>query len=201
MTGIDVSHHQGLMQWQTAAQRGAQFAFIRGLYGFNKDGQFARNWAESRGHMRRGAYLYMLAASDPVRQAQALRSLCGEDPGDLPPALDLEYNSKIDGAANDPRRFADYRLRVERCLRELEQQFGCTPIVYSGPSFITAHLATPLFARYPLWIANYKTNLPTVPYPWPALGWRIWQFTCTWPGQEYGAQSRSIDVNVMQGEI
>ncbi|HKN97283.1 MAG TPA: GH25 family lysozyme, partial [Pseudonocardiaceae bacterium] len=62
MPGLDVSHHQGTVNWRAVAAEGATFAYLKATEGTTfVDGQFSRNAAGSRAAgLFRGAYHFAL---------------------------------------------------------------------------------------------------------------------------------------------
>src|SRR5687768_3711582 len=56
--GIDVSHHQGVIEWSLLSGQGVDFAYIKASEGGDfVDPAFARNWdGAGRAGIRRGAY-------------------------------------------------------------------------------------------------------------------------------------------------
>jgi GH25 family lysozyme M1 (1,4-beta-N-acetylmuramidase) len=75
--GIDVSHHNGVVDWQEVAAAGIEFAIIRSSYGLqSKDGMFAQNvtGAKAAG-LKVGAYHYSYALSveDVIQEAKNCR--------------------------------------------------------------------------------------------------------------------------------
>ena len=51
--------------------------------------------------------------------------------------------------------------------------------------------------KYPLWIANYLTDKPTIPPPWEAP--TFWQFTSAYHGYGEDATATAIDANYWMG--
>ena len=115
------------------------------------------NWtgAERQG-IYRGAYHFARpSVGSAAAQARYFVSKVGsfDDPGDLPPVLDLEATGGLGPAA--------LRTWVKTWLETTEQLTGRTPILYFSPYFWIDHLGnSTAFARYPLWIAHYTTRQP-----------------------------------------
>ena len=94
--GIDVSHHQGTINWDAVAGQ-IDFAVIRCGYGGNLSSQDDRQWSANVAACERlgipyGVYLYSYAATDDEASDEAqhvLRLLQGHTP-QLPVYLDLE---------------------------------------------------------------------------------------------------------------
>ncbi|MBN2497965.1 MAG: hypothetical protein JXR96_25450 [Deltaproteobacteria bacterium] len=166
--GIDVSHHQGTIDWDRVAADGVKFAFIRVSDSLaREDEQFDRNWPQARSHgIIRGAYQYFRPTYDARDQADLLLDKMGSlQDGDLPPVIDVEVGG--DGLVSKVRTWLD---RVESAT-------GVKPLIYTGPAFWRGNgSASSDFRAYPLWIANWDTNCPDVPEPW--TGWRFWQYSC-----------------------
>ena len=91
--GIDISHFQRVVDWTAVAASGIQFCFIKATEGAgNIDPRFVQNW-KSAGDagLVRGAYHFFHPADAAIAQANSFLRMVGRlEPGDLPPALDLE---------------------------------------------------------------------------------------------------------------
>ncbi|HXU02879.1 MAG TPA: GH25 family lysozyme [Polyangia bacterium] len=91
--GIDVSHHNGSIDWPSVARSQVRFAFSKATEGSSfVDPRFGSNWSGIRdAGILRGAYHFGRPASDPEAQAAHFASVIGPlSWGELPPALDLE---------------------------------------------------------------------------------------------------------------
>jgi len=62
---------------------------------------------------------------------------------------------------------------IKTWLEIVRTALGCTPIVYTDPSFWRENVAGD-FSAYPLWLACYAAE-PHLPEPWQA--WTFWQHT------------------------
>src|ERR1044071_2785616 len=87
LSGIDVSHHQGNIDWHSVAEAGVSFAFAKATDGDTfHDPQFATNWTQMQSAgIVRGAY-HFFRPTKPVNTQvekfiQAVHKL---DDGDLP---------------------------------------------------------------------------------------------------------------------
>ncbi|MFT3772897.1 MAG: GH25 family lysozyme [Minicystis sp.] len=171
--GLDVSYHQGRIEWPSVRRAGVVFAFARVADGAGfVDPRFGENWAgmKAAGVMR-GSYQFFRPAQDPAAQAAVLvREITargGIQAGDLPPALDLEVTDGVDTET--------LRGRALVWLRHVESALGRTPIVYTSPSFWEDLGEDARFARYTLWIAHWEARCPALPGDWER--WRFWQDT------------------------
>ena len=195
--GVDVSSVQGNVDWVSVGESGIQFAMLKCSTGNDAgvDGQFATNMvAAPNAGIVVGAYhfAYPLPSQagnpsrDPGAQAQIAFDKCnglGTRPGDLPPALDLEWP-----APQDWQKWgctaAQIRAWGLAFLKAAEALWGCKPFLYSYPNFLQSIgiAQEPGYADYPLWMADYKRYQhgpppdgasPVVPPPWTS--WTMWQ--------------------------
>jgi lysozyme len=167
--GIDVSHHQEGIAWRRVRQAGVLFAFVRVSDGMIvSDERFADNWSGARRvGVLRGAYQYFRPEESAVAQADLLIAAIRRDPGELPPALDVE----IDGG----RPPAQLAARVRAWVDRVRSQLRVEPIVYTGPDFWRERVGGADLASQPLWLAHYTESCPSVPSPWTR--WTFWQHT------------------------
>jgi len=177
LVGIDVSHHQGLIDWKKVqmaeiGSRPLSFVFVRATYGrWVNDKYFTYNWkATAQLGIHRGAYHYYLAHQSARAQAEKFLSrVCGPNgnyQGELPPVLDIEEMP----AGTDREKF---HQEIQVWLDLVEKKTGLRPIIYSGSKFYKVNLY-PTFKSYPLWIAHYKSTSPSIPN---TQTWDLWQFT------------------------
>ena len=173
--GIDVSHWQATVDWDTVAADGVEYAFIRVSDGVGTaDREFERNWPEARRvGILRGVYQFFRVNQDPIEQADLLLTAMGAlEEDDLPPVLDIET---LDGL---PASTAHSRMRA--WLSYVESATGRTPIIYTGFYFWRDTLGNPDFAEYPLWIAQYGPVCPDIPDTWDR--WAFHQTSSTGEG-------------------
>ena len=144
LPGIDVSRYQQKIDWSAVAASGVQFCFMKATEGARDvDAAFTRHWedAETAGLIR-GAYHFFRPQIPVSTQAELFARTIGQlQPGDLPPALDLEGTA---GWIDIPlARRAPLALNM---LEALEARVPATPVVYMSPWF-----ATELLKRVPQW--------------------------------------------------
>lgn len=165
--GIDVSHYQGTINWQSVKQAGIAFAFAKATDGeSNVDSQFKTNWQgmKSAGIIR-GAYHFFEPTQDATAQANNFVQIVGNlQASDLPPVIDVEISN---GASN-----SQMISGVTTWLNIVQQSLGRMPMIYTVASFWNAHLNSQ-FGDYSLWIANYGVQSPTIPQGWS--DWAFWQ--------------------------
>lgn len=97
--GIDVSHHNGKIDWGQVAKSGRKFAIMKAQYeaaSHNIDEYFEYNYEEAGKHgLARGVYIYLAreSAKDPQKDALALLDKLKCRPLEYGIWLDLEDNS------------------------------------------------------------------------------------------------------------
>lgn len=168
--GVDVSEHQGTIDWGRAAASGLSFAIVRVSDGSHHlDSQFQRNWRGARANgLVRGVYQFFRPRQDAVAQADLLLSQVGSfEPGDLPPVLDVEV---LDGVSSSV-----LASQIQRWTSHVEARTGLTPVVYTSPGFWNALGKKASTAGVPLWVAHWGVSSPRVPTGWS--DWAFWQTT------------------------
>lgn len=189
--GIDVSHYQGEIDWETVKNENPEFpmhfVFVRSTIGSNNvDTQYKTNWkkAKAQGYIR-GAYHYYRPDENSVQQAENFIKTVKLSKGDLPPVLDVEKipnKQSMDSLQNG----------LKRWLSIVEKHYGVRPIIYSGESFYTDFLEEE-FEGYDLWIANYSFFDDEI-----RKEWLIWQFTDK--GTVKGIKG-NVDVDIYNGDV
>ncbi len=164
--GIDISHHSGDVDWQQVKAGGYQFAYVKASEGVdNPDIRFADHWQALRAlDFPRGAYHFYVTEDDPEQQAKFFASRLQDDPGTLPPVVDVELLGK--------NTSGDMTATLLRFLEVLEQQTGRTPMIYTDPAFWDRYFR-PEFSRYSLWMSEVGVIMPKVPFGWQ--NWTLWQ--------------------------
>lgn len=189
--GIDVSHHQGRINWDEVAAMNANnisidFALMKATEGITRqDMLFDRNWKQAqKSGIMRGAYHFFLPSRDAAKQAENFINVVELSPGDLPPVLDIEVTNRkskkeiVEGA-------------LEWC-RIVEEHYGMKPVIYTSPKYYSTYLADD-FGDYPLWIAHYDKARPGI-----GRKFQFWQFT---DKATINGVKKGVDMNVFRGDL
>ncbi|BCL17472.1 GH25 family lysozyme [Micromonospora sagamiensis] len=199
--GIDVSHHQGSINWTSVRDAGVEFAFIKATEGTSyKDPAFNTNYvAAYHAGVVRGAYHFALPdRSSGATQANYLASSGGAwsaDSRTLPAALDIEYNPY--GPACYGLSQSAMRTWIADFLDTYRARTGRYAVVYTTTNWwttCTGNWSGP-WANHPLWIARWSTSPGTLPAGAPF--WSFWQYTST--GRVSGI-SGDVDRNYFNGD-
>ena len=189
--GVDVSHHQGTIDWVALAASDVQFAFIKATEGTDhRDTMFERNWSQSAAAgVQRGAYHFFTFCSSGAAQAAHVLAVVRPGQAMLPPAVDVEYS----GNCANPPPAERIRKELLTMLQDLTVAYGRKPILYTTNE-ARVRLLRGAFSEYPLWIRNVYAP------PW-SLGvtqWTFWQHSDD--GQRDGVRTR-VDLNVFYGDL
>ncbi len=190
--GIDISHHQGDIDWkQLSKGRNSaypiEFVFIKATEGGDHaDRKFATNFSAAKQYgVIRGVYHFFSPKTDPIKQADFYINSVRLESGDLPPVLDVEVIGNCTSQA--------LKQNVKMWLDKVERHYGVKPILYTSYKFKNRYLSDPMFDAYPYWIAHYYVD--SVRYEGK---WHFWQHTDIGivPGIEH-----DVDLNVFNGTL
>lgn len=190
--GIDISHHQGQIDWKALAKAeqdgsGIHFVFMKATEGSDWiDSTFQKNFEEARNNgFIRGAYHFFSNTSSAEKQADFFCSQVKLVPNDLPPVLDVETRGDYSEDS--------LRIEVKNWLRKVEAHFGVKPIIYASRKFKERYLTDSVLNTYPFWIAHYYVDSLTYNGEWA-----LWQHTDR--GRLPGIKGR-VDMNVYNGSL
>nr|WP_179725128.1 lysozyme [Saccharopolyspora hordei] len=179
VSGMDVSGHQGDVDWARAWADGARFAYVKATEGTGfRNPHFDQQYRGSHAvGMVRGAYHFALPdRSSGAEQAHFFVDNGGgwsKDGTTLPGALDIEYNPYGDGCYGlDP-------VAMSRWIADFSNTYhartGRFPVIYTTTDWWNRCTgANPDFApNNPLWIARYGPQAGELPAGWDYQS--IWQ--------------------------
>lgn len=183
--GVDVSNHQGAIDWDSVAGDGITFAYIKATEGGDWiDEQFAANWdGAGDAGLDRGAYHFFTLCRPGADQADNFLRIVPADDESLPPAVDLELAGNCEARPAG----ADVRRELTTFLDRVEAATGKQAIFYMGDDFDEAFDIRANIVR-PAWVASM---LHRPPEPWV-----IWQ--TSWTARVDGI-SVGVDLDVMKG--
>lgn len=165
--GIDVSNHQGVIDWKALPGQGVDFAYIKATEGGDfTDKAFMRNWqGAAAAGIERGAYHFFTLCRPGAEQAAHFIASVPVDARALPPAVDLEYLGNCGGRP----KVADLHKELGDFLAAVEAHYGKRAVLYLTEEFDRAYRITSTYDR-PLWLRSIVLE--------PDFGgqkWRIWQ--------------------------
>ena len=178
LPGIDVSHHQGAIDWVQVGGAGVRFAFAKATEGRNYvDPQYAINKAGAAlSGVVFGAYHFAQpdgGANDAILEADHFVDTAQLEPGDLVPVLDIERTGGLSQG--------QVTQWILTWLNRVTERVGVRPMVYTSPhgwATRTGDTTAVADAGYSLlWVAHWNVSSPTVPGAnWSGNGWTFWQY-------------------------
>ena len=193
--GVDVSDHQGAIDWSAVASDGVDFAFVRvGNRGYTEgalyaDTRYAENIdnATSAG-LDVGAYFFSQAVSVEEAREEAefvLRLLAGRYLA-LPVAYDHEPVADGAGRANNMDR--ETLTACARAFCERLEQGGYETMIYGNSGDMARYDRADLGGR-PVWFAEYDAAEPHAQFDFA-----IWQYT---NGGSVAGIDTAVDLNLL----
>lgn len=188
MKGIDVSEHNGKIDWEKVKNDGIDFAIIRCGYGQDMESQDDDYWktnveaCEALG-IPYGVYLYSYADTLEKAKSEAqhvLRLLKGHDPA-YPVYYDLEDNITLELSDS-------MKTQIATTFCNIITDNGYETGVYSSLYWWNDYLTDPVFNNWSRWVAQWN---PTCDYQGE---YDLWQ--CSSTGQVDGING-NVDLNFL----
>jgi lysozyme len=190
MVGIDISHHQGEIDWNKLKEEDISFVIIKSTEGADyRDPMFHQHWTNSMKHRyKTGAYHFYRLCTDGKSQAINFMEVVPASHENLPPTVDLEFG----GNCPTNKSKEEIITEIEQFLDMLEGYYRKNPMLYATREFYDEYLVDN-FLDYPLWIRDIFRQ--------PNLNgkrkWHIWQFANR--GHLEGIDG-FVDLNVLNGK-
>lgn len=169
--GIDVSHHNGDINWKLVKNSGIEFAIIRTGYGIKNDSQIDRKFklnieGAKKAGIDVGVYHYSYATSSrqAVDEAKFCLQIVADYELDYPICYDIEDESLLK---------YNKQAKTDMCISFCDtiEMAGHYAMLYANPNWLNNHLySEQLLKRYDLWLSHYGVDNPSF-----ACG--IWQKT------------------------
>ncbi|MCC9173111.1 GH25 family lysozyme [Arthrobacter sp. zg-Y179] len=187
--GMDVSSHQKNVNWTTAWNQGARFAYVKATEGtYYKNEFYGQQYNGSANvGMYRGAYHFAIPSLSESGGTQANYFMnngggWSSNTKTLPPLLDIEYNPypSLGDTCYDmsPSQMVSWIKSFSDTVRA---RTGISPMIYTTTDWwkrCTGNSAQ--FSDHQLHIANYNTvGAGTLPNGWSTYA--IWQYSSSGP--------------------
>ena len=194
MRGIDVSEHNGSINWSAVKKAGIEFAIIRSGYGTSHtDNYFIANM---KGAIAQGLHIgiyhfsYALNASGAANEAEFVKKLIApyKDHIDMPVFFDYEYDTesyaKKQGVTLGKAAFNNHAV----AFLEVIKKAGYTPGLYYNLDYLNKYVDKSKVGSYVKWFAQYSSKASTTDYD-------LWQYSSSYtiPGC-----SGRFDVNTLK---
>lgn len=188
-TGVDVSEHQGAIDWNAVKAEGVvQFAIIREGYGWENqdaqtDKQFEANYAGATANgIKVGIYHYSYATTpaEAALEAQFCLNILKGRRLDMPVFYDIEDKAQ-------KKLSSDQLTAVINTFCDTISRAGYLTGIYSSANWYLGVLNNPGLASYDKWVAHYGVEAPNY-----NGAFAIWQVTSS--GSVAGINGR-VDMN------
>ena len=177
--GVDVSEHQGYVDWQALKDSGFEFAFIRlGYRGYGQEGRICLDRELHRNIQNAqaagfdvGVYFFAQAVNEEEALEEAnfvLQNLEGYTL-QLPVVYDPE--SILDDEARTDNVSGEQFTKNTEVFCSAVADAGYDPMIYANMLWEAFELDLEELSEYPLWYADYEP-VPQTPYHF-----RFWQYT------------------------
>ncbi|WP_242839210.1 glycoside hydrolase family 25 protein [Pseudobutyrivibrio sp. MD2005] len=181
MLGVDVSHHQGDIDWNKVKEAGFDFAILRiGYRGYgqtgslNADKMFETYYTQAReAGLQVGVYFFAQAINEDEAKEEAefvLNILDGREL-DLPVVYDPE--SILDDEARTDNVTGEQFTKNTKVFCEKISENGYQPMIYANMLWEAFELDLSQLTEYPVWYADYEP-VPQTPY-----NFQCWQYSNT----------------------
>lgn len=192
--GIDVSVHQGEIDWASVKKSGVEFAYIRLGFSSYADGQiymdkyFEKNIEEAQNNgIEVGVYFFSQAVSteEAVKEARYVLSKIKGKNVKLPIGFDMEpvtENDRIKALT------VEQKTEVADAFGRIIRKHGRETLIYGNPEWIANNIDLSLLTDYKIWLAHY-TSMSSFEYDYA-----MWQYSST--GRVAGINT-NVDLNIM----
>ena len=163
--GIDVSSHQGVIDWQQVKDHGIEFVFVRlGYRGYDYgnirlDECAAYNLTQAKAAgLKVGAYFFSQAINEAeaTEEAEFALSVLDGFELDLPLAFDWEKMEYAD-ARTDKVKKSELMACIKAYCQTVEDA-GYRAMIYFNPELVQTHLELIELVDYPFWLAAYSAQ-------------------------------------------
>ena len=192
MLVVDVSYHNGSINWAKAYQAGVRGAIIRCGYGSDKqrydDPKFRENITGAlAAGIKVGAYLYSYAKSVESAKSEAQHALRLINPYKSKLSLPVFFDSEEKGTEKIAKSAA---IAFCDILRANGYQVG----IYASDSWFKSYLGGDALKTYVQWVAKWSE-----PAPKGYSNMQLWQYSAY--GSVSGIGSGSVDMDKPYGDI
>ncbi len=188
--GVDISHHQGKINWQALAKENIQFAYIKATEGGDhKDRLFEQNWKNAQAvGLKTGAYHFFTFCKSGEEQANNFINNVPKAALQLPPAVDLEFGGNCRSVPEKSILLVQLKIYLELVTKA----YGKPPVIYVTNDSYSHFLVGEKLENTAIWVRNiYKQ--PKLP---DGKKWTFWQFAHQ--GRLQGING-IVDLNVFNG--
>lgn len=170
--GIDVSHHNPILNWREVRNQNISFAYIKATEGItHEDRNYPYNYKLAReSNIKVGSYHFYIFGISGRDQAKHFIKTAQVNSGDLLPAIDIEHSP--DNPYSTDSIFVNQVLKELKILEnEFFEHYGLHPIIYTNLDCYKLYINNN-FPDNPIWICSLDKEPSD-----NIKNWVIWQFS------------------------
>lgn len=196
MTGIDISSHNNVTDWEAVKADGIDFVMLRvgyRTYGggiLHEDDKFKQYYRDAKAAgLKIGAYFFSQAVSEEeaVEEAQLTAKQLKGCELDFPIAFDWEIIFDDEDGARTDRVSVDTLTNLTLAYCQNMESIGLRPMIYQNKRTSLLKYDLPRMQGIPFWLAEYGDG-PTYIYDYD-----MWQYSCK--GHVNGVEDK-VDMNL-----
>ena len=203
---IDVSYHQGTIDWTKVKNAGIDYVILRAGYRasasgtLNKDKMFETYIKDAqKAGLKVGAYIYSQAISVEEAEAEAnfILNRIKNYTIDLPVVFDYEYYGAQEGRLYNAHLSKSEKTKCAEAFCKKVSAAGYQAMVYANASFCESELDTAaLHKKYQIWMARYNSySYKESRDKGVRYGGQIDFWQCSESAKVDGIDSTSVDFN------
>lgn len=153
--GIDISHYQRNISWETVAETKMAYVYIKASEGADIIDDRYEEYVQMahQSGIKVGSYHFYRPLVEQELQLANFLSQCRPEDQDLIPMIDVERDARL-----ETEEFCDSLFKF---LELVEHAFRQRPLIYTGRNFYNKHLQEKL-DRYMIMIAMYTAEEPVL---------------------------------------
>ncbi|MDR1883593.1 MAG: hypothetical protein LBR26_12550 [Prevotella sp.] len=170
--GVDVSHHNSILNWESVSERNITFAYLKATEGTgHEDRNYPYNYDLAReANIKTGSYHFYSFGLSGKEQARHFLKTARFNTGDMLPAIDVEH-SPANPYSKDKKYVEIVISELKALENELYGRFGIHPVIYTNKDCYKLYIKDN-FPGNPIWMCDLH-NEPSD----DIKNWRIWQFS------------------------
>lgn len=172
--GVDVSHHNPILDWEEVKRQNIHFTYIKATEGITHDDRnYPYNYKLAKeNNIKTGSYHFYNFGISGREQAKHFIRIAKCQSGDLIPAIDVEH-SPANPYSKDPVFIKSVIKELKVMENELYEYYGVHPIIYTNTDCYKLYINNS-FPNNPIWISSLNKEPNN-----EIKNWIIWQFTHT----------------------
>lgn len=172
--GVDVSHHNPILDWAEVKRQNIHFTYIKATEGITHDDRnYPYNYKLAKeNNIKTGSYHFYNFGISGREQAKHFIRVAECQSGDLIPAIDVEH-SPANPYSKDPIFVKSVVKELKVMENEMYEHYGVHPIIYTNTDCYKLYINNS-FPNNPIWISSLNKEPSD-----DIKNWIIWQFTHT----------------------